>query len=113
MLLFVTVPTYGLRSIAFEGRFERHEPGALAYDTVVGFLDREVSDQASLDAAAAELGHPVGWLSAEVMCREGHVAALLTPSIRCATIEEAKALPGFMHLYEYTGEHPAAESALG
>ena len=105
MPIFVTVPVSGWHKSLDERSAQVGAP--LEWnDMVIGCLpDWKIAGLPDIEAASRDIGKPVLSFTSQVKCETGHVAVVVAMAVRCDTIEEAMVLPGFVHLFGYTGKY--------
>lgn len=106
--LFVIVPVQGWTKMEMDAKYEeRAGPWA---DMVVGVLPEwEISNPTDADSAGRDLGLEVGAFISSVKTKDEHVACLFAYAVRCYSVEQAMALPGFSHLFSFTGAYPVVK----
>lgn len=108
MPVFVTVPVSGWAK-SLDERCARLTAPLEWSDMVVGCLpDWKIAGLSDIDAASRDIGKPVLSFTSQVKCADGFVAVVFAFVVRCDTIEEAIALPGFVHLFGFSGTYQAA-----
>ena len=111
--IFVTVPVSGWHKSIDERNAQVGAPLEYA-DMVIGCLpDWKVAGPNDIEAAERDIGKPILSFSSQVKCKDGFVAVVVALAVRCETIEEAIALPSFVHLFAFTGTYALSQKQDG
>ena len=110
--VLVTVPSTRWDKSVFGGDVKMPEAPDFR-DSVVGIIAGcDAHDVASKDKIERALGLEIGILVRRMKCAEGKIAIAIAPAVRCDTIEQAMALPGFTHLFLFPGVEDTIPPAL-
>lgn len=106
--LLVTVPFRQIpqRIMDMSGAFqapkvEGDQSGDFPIGCLSGYRIAGLSDK---EAAERDLGREIGYLVMVPVCEAGYIDVLSCWAIRCETIEEAMALPGFAPMFMHSGK---------
>jgi len=105
--LFVTVPVCEIGALKTG---ETLTPSAdISYsDMIAGWVpDYKIVSPDDVRAAEADLDRKIGIFVMQTKCETGFISVLSAYAIRCESVEEAMAIPGFVHLFMFTGKYRA------